>query len=274
MTTPDPAAYWNGEGGKRWADGHAHMDATLAVFGTALLRAAAPQPGERCVDIGCGTGATTLELARRTGAQVVGVDVSQLLVELARTKLTVLSQPEVEFVVADAATFPFEPVHDVVFSRFGVMFFPDPVAAFTNIRRALAPDGRLTFGCWRSIADNAWAAGPLAAARPLLPEVAPPDPHAPGPFAFADDARVRDLLTRAGWRDIGFERFDATMDLGATVAEATAETLRIGPLARAAAELPADVRAAIAGRVADALASFEAGGRVAPPASIWLVTAR
>ena len=266
--TIDQADYWNGEGGKRWADGHARMDETLAVFGDALLARLKTYVGDHCLDVGCGTGTTTIQLFRRTGAATVGMDISKLLVDIARTK----APPGVEFVVGDVATQPFAPQYDVVFSRFGVMFFADPVAAFTNLRSALKPTGRLAFACWRAPAANPWASVPVAAARPLLPPSPPPDPHAPGPFAFADGARVRDILGRAGWHDIAVDAFDATMDLGATVADATAECLRIGPLARSAAGLPDDVRAAVAARVSAALAPF-AGARVAPPASVWIVTA-
>ncbi|HUJ60513.1 MAG TPA: class I SAM-dependent methyltransferase [Kofleriaceae bacterium] len=265
----DMIAYWNGDGGRRWIAAQDRLDRAMAAIGEALLAAAAPRPGERALDVGCGLGTMTLALARSTGTTALGVDVSAPMIELAAGK-----GGDATFVVADAARFAFTPDRDLVFSRFGVMFFADPVAAFVHLRRAFAPGGRLVFACWRAPAENPWAAVPLAAARELLPPQPPPDPIAPGPFAFGDGARVRSILERAGYRDIAIDPHDTTMWLGESPEDAAVHALSVGPLARAAAELPEPTRARIRERVAAAVAPFAGAGGIAPPAAIWLVRAR
>jgi hypothetical protein len=153
------------------------------------------------------------------------------------------------------------------------MFFADPFAAFANIRKALAANGRLAFVCWRSMPENAWAAAPFMAAKHLLPPQEPPDPHAPGPFAFADGARLTDILTRAGFRDIALTKFDGAMNMGDTPAEAANEALSIGPLARAAADLDDATRAKILDVVATAMQKFAGPRGITPAVACWLVSA-
>jgi hypothetical protein len=153
------------------------------------------------------------------------------------------------------------------------MFFADPTAAFANIRKSLKPHGRLAFVCWRNAPENLWASVPIAAARPLLPPQGPVDPLAPGPFAFADDARIRTILAGAGYRGIRIEKLDTVMDMGATVEDAAEQALRVGPLSRAAADLDEKTRADIRKVVRDALAPFATPAGIAPPAACWLVRA-
>jgi SAM-dependent methyltransferase len=181
----------------------------------------------------------------------------------------------VAFVRADAGTHRFAPPpFDGLFSRFGVMFFDDPVAAFANLRGALAPGGRLAFVCWRSLEDNPWASVPFAAARPLLPPQPPVEPHAPGPFAFGDGERLRGILARAGFRDIVVEPRASAMTMGENLDAAADEVLQIGPLARAATELDDATRAQIRERVRAAYAPFATASGVSPPAAVWLVGGR
>ncbi|HEX4860780.1 MAG TPA: methyltransferase domain-containing protein, partial [Rhizomicrobium sp.] len=179
----------------------------------------------------------------------------------------------VNFREADASTRLFHPTHDLLFSRFGVMFFADPIAAFANLHKALSPHGRLAFVCWRDMKENLWASAPIAAARPLLPPQEAMDPFAPGPFAFADDARLRRILVDAGYRDIRIEKLDTTMYMGATMDEAVEQTLRVGPLSRAAAGLDDATLGKIRAVVREALTPFVAEAGIAPPASCWLVGA-
>ena len=264
--------YWNATGAARWVAGRERIDRGLAALGDALIAFAAPQPRERVLDVGCGCGTATLELARRTGAPALGLDISVPMLAAARERVP--PGLAVEFVEGDASVHPLEPRFDLAVSRFGVMFFADPVAAFANLRSALAPGGRLAFMCWRAFEANPWAAAPFEAARPLLPPQPEADPHAPGPFAFADAARVREILARAGWRDIVTTPLDATMWMGDSLDDAVAEALVIGPLARAAVDLAPDVRARIAERVREAYAPFVTPAGVTPPAAAWLVGAR
>ena len=266
--------YWNGKVGARWAALQERIDLQLNNIADALMPFACARPGERVLDIGCGCGTTTLRLgmAVAPNGSVVGVDISAPMLDVARARAQAMNA-DIPFLESDAATHDFQPVFDLVFSRFGVMFFADPVAAFKNIRAALAPKGRLAFVCWRAFAENEWAFVPFNAAKPLLPEQPQADPHAPGPFAFADDARLRKILAAAGFNSIRIEKLDTTCSLGATLDEAVEATLAIGPLARAAGEVDEATRDKIRGVVKAALAPHETAAGVTPAAACWLVGA-
>ncbi len=262
--------YWNGAVGERWAAFQPVLDKALAAISDAALAFAAAKPGERVLDIGCGTGTTTYALAKTVGAggSVTGVDISRPMLAAARARGT-----GVNFREGDASVQLFHPTHDLVFSRFGVMFFDDPVAAFANIRKAVAPHGRLAFVCWRSVQENLWASVPIAAALPLLPPQEPADPLAPGPFAFADSERLKDILSKAGYRNVRTEKLDSTMNMGATVDDAVEQALRVGPLARAASDIDDATRDKVRAAVRDVLAKFATPAGIVPPAACWLVGA-
>ncbi len=266
-------AYWNGPTGDRWAQSVALIERAEAAITGALLERAAPAAGERVLDVGCGCGSTTLALRERVGGggAVTGIDVSAPMLAVARARPGAAG---VRFVEADAAAYPFRPEHDLVCSRFGVMFFADPEPAFANLRRAAAETGRLAFVCWRTVDDNPWVTAPMYAAREYLPAAEPPPPHVPGPFAFVDRDRLHGILERAGWREIAIDRVDHAMDLGDTAEQAAGAALQIGPLARFAAELPDEARGRLRAHLVDALAPFAAPAGVALPASSWLVSAR
>jgi len=262
--------YWNGAVGERWARLQETIDGNLAAITKALMPFAAAKPGERVLDIGCGCGTTTLALSKAVGpgGDVTGVDISAPMLAVARARGT-----DANFLEADASVHLFKPTHNLVFSRFGVMFFADPAAAFANIRKALAPHGRLAFVCWRAVQDNLWASAPFAAARDLLPPQEPAEPLAPGPFAFADDARLKEILSQAGFRNVRIEKLDSTMNMGASAEDAAAQALNIGPLSRAASELDEATREKIRARARDALAKFAGPQGITPPAACWLVGA-
>lgn len=282
MADSSPAApnsaqveYWNAIAGATWARYHDQLDRQIAPLGLEALRALGPAAGERVLDVGCGCGQTTLAIAARVGPHgaVVGVDISAVMLDIARQRARPGSAGNVQFLGADAQIHRFEPgAFDAIYSRFGVMFFADPVAAFANLRRALRPDGRLGFVCWRPLAENPWMSEPLEAARPLLPPLPPPDPLAPGPFAFASDARVRAILGGAGFREVEIRAFDMLIgngDLAATLEL----TLRVGPLGAALRDNPS-YKDRLADTVRATLARFETPRGVLMPASVWIVTAR
>ncbi|MGE0422645.1 MAG: class I SAM-dependent methyltransferase, partial [Reyranellaceae bacterium] len=176
-------ANWNGQSGGRWLAHQARLDARLAVFGQAAIEAAAPAAGERVLDVGCGAGASSLALAARVGAggHVLGVDISEPLI--ARARALAPRDTTALFRVADASSAELpEAAFDILFSRFGVMFFGDPTGAFAHMRRALQPGGRVAFVCWRGAAENDWVRLPMGAIKGIVPPTAPPDPEAPGPF--------------------------------------------------------------------------------------------
>jgi SAM-dependent methyltransferase len=269
----DQIKFWNEKAGQNWTILQARMDANMAAIGDAVLAFAQAKPGMAVLDVGCGTGATSMALAE-AGAKVTGLDISKPMLGLARERAAKAGLP-ISFVEADAAAYPFAPEYDLIFSRFGVMFFDTPVAAFANLRKALKPDGRIAFVCWRTPQENPWASAPMMAAKPLLPEQPPPDPLAPGPFAFADRERIEDILAQGGFSDIHIEKLDSVMTLGTDLELVASQMLQIGPLSRAAADADDTARAAIVQAVQGAMAGFvRADGEIAPPAACWLVAAK
>jgi SAM-dependent methyltransferase len=266
--------YWNGPTGQKWAALQERIDHQLGAITDAVFDFADPQSGERALDVGCGCGTTTLRLALALAPEgrASGIDISVPMLNVARARAAA-QNADVTFLAADASAHAFQPVFDLVFSRFGVMFFAEPRSAFANLRNAMAPKSQLVFVCWRALKDNAWAFVPMAAAKYLLPPQEPVDPVAPGPFAFADVNRVRTILLDAGYRDIEIDKFDGYVNLGETIVDAATQSLAVGPLSRAAADLHADVRAKIAESVAKALAPFESPIGVTPPAACWFVRA-
>src|SRR6185503_19156606 len=205
--------FWNESAGPRWVAVHDRIARQLWPIGLEALDRAAIAPGSRVLDVGCGCGETTIEIARRVGPSgaVTGVDVSAVMLERAREDARA---PNITYLLADAQTEALpEGAFDLLFSRFGVMFFSDPEAAFQNLRRALRRGARFTFLCWRALSENPWMTVPAAAVARLvaMPEV---EPEAPGPFAFADADRVRGILTRAGFTGVSFERLDRMIQVG------------------------------------------------------------
>jgi SAM-dependent methyltransferase len=193
--------YWNSAAGRRWVERQQSQDVVLGPILQATLERARLRQGERVVDIGCGTGASSIALAERVGpsGQVLGVDVSAPM--LARAAERLPPGAPVNFVRADATTYRFESAEfDLLFSRFGVMFFAEPARAFTNLRTALKPSGRLAFACWRKFDENPWLQVPLRAALEHVPPPPRPGPEDPGPFAFASEQRVHGILSDAGFQ--------------------------------------------------------------------------
>ncbi|HNN94353.1 MAG TPA: class I SAM-dependent methyltransferase [Pseudomonadota bacterium] len=266
MSNQDQIAYWSGPVGDTWVAMGERLDKQLDPLGQVTLRALAPKPGERLADIGCGAGQTTSQLAA-TGAQVMGVDVSAPLLAAARQRF-----PGLSFVEADAAIYDFGEL-DAIFSRFGVMFFSDPVAAFTHFHRCLRPGGRIAFMCWRAVEKNPLMLAPIAAAVAAgIPAPPPGDPYAPGPFAFADGERLTSILTRAGFSDIQLTPHDESVG-GNDLDAALDLALQIGPLGRLLRESPQHREAALSA-VRATLATYLQNGVVMMPSATWVVTAR
>lgn len=272
MSQQEQIDYWNGQAGEKWVANALQLDAMLRPFAIEVLNAANISKTEAVLDIGCGGGALSL-LAAQSAARVCGVDVSAPLITLARERAAGLNN--VTFHCTDAAEFKPDELYDVALSRFGVMFFHDPVAAFSNIRKIMNPRGLLTFACWQSPLKNDWARAPLEVALPFLtspPKT--PEPHAPGPFAFADRSYLNQVLTEAGWQNVMLTDWSGKMALpGTTVDEAADFMLKMGPLSRLIAEQELDyeaVKSALATKLQD---HIDANGVVHMGASAWIVTA-
>jgi SAM-dependent methyltransferase len=256
-----------------WAEVREPLERQLAPLGRRALAALAPRPGERILDIGCGGGETTRDLAKAVAPDgaVVGIDLSAAVLAFARRAAK--DYACVRFVQADAEAYPFEPASfDAAFSRFGVMFFADPVAAFINIRRSLRPDGRLAFVCWRALEENQLDALPLTAASAHLPPLPAHDPEAPGPFAFADASRLRRILQTAGFDEIEIIAHDEQVGSGNLDTMLTVCS-RVGALGKILRENP-ELRAAVLPAVRSALAAYDGPDGVSLNAATWVVTAQ
>ncbi len=268
--------YWNEQGGPRWVKLQEALDQQLASFGRVVMDRLEIASGERVLDIGCGCGETSLELGRRVGAKgsVLGIDISTVMLERARARGAGVAN--VEFLVADAQTHAFAPASfAALFSRFGVMFFKDPRAAFTNLARALAPGGRLGFHCWKSLPENPWMTVPLFAALQHVPPPTPPPPDAPGPFAFADADRVRGILADAGLDAIEFESRGDPIGVGSgSLDDATDFALQMGPASIAIREATPETIAKVRASVREALGPYMTSDGVRLDTSSWVVTAR
>ena len=268
------AAYWNGEVGQRWARHQARLDRVFGPLTEALIARAGLAPGQAVLDIGCGAGETSLIAARavKESCQVLGADLSRPLLDVARARAA--NGAPVAFLEADAETHDFGAgAYDRILSRFGSMFFADSRAAFANLRRALAPEGRMTLLCWQAMAANPWVTVPRAAVLPLVPEPPPPPPDAPGPFRFADPDALARLLERAGFRAVTCEGVTRLVTLGASPGEAAATATELGPVSHLLREAAPDLRERALAAVTEALDPYLDGGSVRLDAACWLVSA-
>lgn len=266
--------FWNGAASQGWVAGQESLDRSLSAVTDVLIEKAAIQPGERVLDIGCGTGQTSLIAAEKTGPDgaVLGADISAPMLERARDRAAAEGLGNVAFRVADAQTDALLDQTDVVISRFGVMFFEDPAAAFANIRNYMAPQGRLCFACWQSPKVNGWVRLPVSIARKYVEPEGPRDPHAPGPFAFADDQRVGSILEQAGWKDVAISPVGFGMPFGQSVDEASRLLMERGPVKAMTADLPEETVEKIRAEIAASLEPNESG--IALDAAIWIVQAQ
>ena len=274
QTNADQLAFWNGVGGHTWVDRQAHTDITLQAVSDALLAHAAPKPGERVLDVGCGCGASTLDFARAVGPSgaVEALDISEPMLAEAQNRARAAGISNVDWRQGDAATTTLAG-YDVLTSMFGLMFFGDPVAAFTHMRGAANRGARMSFVCWRSLAENPWMQVPMGAVALHLPPRPPGDPNAPGMFAFADPKRVSQLLTDAGWAQPEFEKLDCSLDVaaGRGLDEAVAQSTKIGAVNSWLRNQPSEIVTAAIESLRDAFAPHASGPHVRLPGAAWLV---
>ena len=271
--------FWNSAVARPWAEMHEPIDRLFVDLTQTVLELSAPQPGERVIDIGCGSGTTVLDLARRVGptGYVLGADISQPSVEKARARIAAAGLSQAEVSLCDVSTHVFAPDNfDLAFSRFGVMFFTDPVATFINLRRGMKRDGRLTFAVFRTPQENPWGTGPVAAVRHLLPPIKPPEPEEPGQFSWADPARVRRILEGAGFKDVSLARHDPAMRLAGPgeAAQAADFAMTIGPVARAMSSGSVAEPAAVRSGLEAFFERHDSPQGIVLPGALWIVRAR
>jgi SAM-dependent methyltransferase len=268
---------WNGPTGETWVRKQAQLDAMLDPMTAPTIAALGDITGRKIVDIGCGAGTTTFGLEQVVGPDgaAFGVDISAPLITYAQERARQMKS-NARFAVADAGADALEGApHDALFSRFGVMFFEEPVAALSHMRSMLRPSGAMAFVCWRGIEENRWNALPGDAILPLLPHKPPaPDPNAPGPVAFANPQRTRGLLVRAGWKDVMIEPWDGEIIIAPTVDDAADFGVNMSSATRLIASANIDRGEAVR-LITEKLAPLvSADGSVRAQAACWIVTAR
>jgi len=275
----EQAEFWSSDSGEKWVRNARVLDAAMAPALERVLEAASLQAGERVLDIGCGTGASTLAAAGQVGpgGRVTGADISPVMLEAARRRADEAGCDTVDFLVADAQTHGFEPgAFDAIISRFGVMFFADPVAAFANMAQALRPGGRMHVICWSGMARNPWFSLPRQAAVDRLGEVAAGDPRAPGPTAFAELDYVRGILESAGLKAVTAEEVEVDLTPMGTVHEVAKFAVHLGPAARVLMEKggTAEDKAAMVDALAGEFQAYATPEGVRVPAVLTLYGAR
>lgn len=273
-TLPFAEEYWREEGGHKWVEYIDATESSLEAFNELLLDHAQVKKGEFVLDVGCGGGVNTMEIANRVGpdGNVKGVDISPAILNIARSRG--LNLANLEFMEGDAAAIELpEEYFDLVFSRFGVMFFSDPVSAFENLRKSIKPSGRMVFLCWRSLEENPWMGVPTQAVFSIIPPRTPaPAPDAPGPFSLAESDRIRGILKGAGLNVHTVKTVDVTMKLG-TLAETVDYFMKMGPGAAALVDAGDHQKVAAADAVRDSIRQFEVNGLITPPGAAWIVVA-
>jgi SAM-dependent methyltransferase len=264
-------ALWNGPSGRAWIDGQEFLDRMFLPFEELLAREVSALKARHVLDVGCGTGATTLAVARAGAQRALGVDISAPMIEVAQGR-AVQEKSRAEFIAADAQTHNFGgEKFDLFISRFGVMFFGDPVTAFANMRGAAQPGAAMRFIVFRSVAENPFMTTAERAAAPLLPDIPARRPDGPGQFAFADSKRVTHMLEAGGWSGIDIR----PIDVRCSFAEEHLDRYltRLGPLGQALQKVDEARRIRILPTVRAAFAPFIEQGEVRFNAACWMIGA-
>jgi SAM-dependent methyltransferase len=271
----DQRTFWKGQGGRTWVARQEHTDITLAPVSEALLALAAARSGERVLDVGCGCGASTLDIARAVGrsGRVTALDISGPMLAEGQRRAEGAGIANVDWQEADPATAALGG-YDLLVSNFGVMFFGDPVAAFAHMRSAARLGARMVFVCWRPVAENPWMKVPIDAVSAHLPPRPKAVPHAPGMFAFADPERVAEVLTSAGWAPPRIDSLDLDLDIaaGRGLEEAVVQSTQIGAVNSWLRGQPAEVVTAAIASIREAFTAHLDGASVRLPGAMWLVS--
>ncbi|MEX0309433.1 MAG: class I SAM-dependent methyltransferase [Tateyamaria sp.] len=276
MTNADQEEFWTDAAGPKWVAQQEEMDALLAPVLDLVMDRSPIQPGDRVLDIGCGTGVSVAAAAAATGpdGSVTGLDISETMLDLARHRMA--GEANVTFLKADAQTYAFPSAFDVMISRFGVMFFEDTVAAFRNLTAALAPGGTMTFAAWGPAPQNPYFMAPARAASRVLGPMPKTDRTLPGPFAFEDSTRILGMMAAAGVPKARVETVQVALTPPGSVNDTAALMMQIGPADAAVRHHDADATAMaeVQSAVADAISEFETSAGLRIPACIHIYTAR
>jgi ubiquinone/menaquinone biosynthesis C-methylase UbiE len=274
INNEEQTALWNGVVATAWIEVQPLLDTVLQPFEDLLVQAVAAKSAYSVLDVGCGTGATSLAVARMLGGngRCSGVDISEPMIAVARARAA-RDGSEATFICADAQTCPFESASfNMIISRFGVMFFADPVSAFANLRRAATDNAELCFLAWRTPGENPFMTTAERAAAPLLPKIPPREPDAPGQFAFADSGRVARILEEAGWAEVDIQPVDGPCAFPEK--ELVRYFTQLGPLGRVLHEADEQTRIRIIATVRAAFDPYVHADEVRFNVACWRVTAR
>ncbi|MGT2456378.1 class I SAM-dependent methyltransferase [Cupriavidus basilensis] len=274
QTDNEQMALWNGRAGRAWVESQALLDQMFKPFENLLAEVARAGSWRRVLDVGCGTGGTTLAVARQLGAKghCTGIDISEPMIAAARARAR-QEDTTASFIRADAQTHAFAPASfDMIISRLGVMFFDNPVLAFANLRRAASDDAGLRCLAWRSAAENPFMTTAERAAAPLLPNLPARQPGAPGQFAFADRHRVASILEESGWAAIDIQPIDVECTLPENAL--TGYLTRLGPVGLVLEDADERTRAQVIDTVRAAFDPYVHGEEVRYTAACWMVSAR
>lgn len=278
LTNKDMSEFWNGGGGLNWMRFQSRLEKSLKLFGQQAISAAKIKDKEKILDVGCGWGDTSFDLAQCIGSNghVRGLDISDFILEQARSRRDWLGVDNIEFECLDVESCNFEPeVYDVVFSRFGVMFFNDPVAAFKNIKAALKPNGRLVFVCWQSVKANQWVNLPYEISTNHVPVTQEPNPEAPGGFSFGNADRVKQILNDAEFNNIIVKPYKTKFNVGDTLEEALTLLSNLGPASSiiTAPDIDDEIKQLIVDDLCKALITHKTSQGIELDAATWIVTA-
>ena len=275
--------YWNGSAGKKWASLADNQDTLLGKLGEAAMDAGSLSNAQSVLDIGCGSGGSTFEISRRigSGGAVWGVDISKPMLDIAITRLTNHDIGNVKFSEADVTTFAFtDHFFDVAFSRFGVMFFEDPVASFVNIANSLKPNGKLSFCCWRSLSKNEWFELPLNVGLKYCDQPNQDDTmdaaglsYSPGPMAFKDQDRINSILLASGFTEVSIHDHESKLVVGPTPKIAASNLTDVGPLSRLMQNYDNHIKMLVQTELEKQLMEHVTSRGVELNSNIWIVTA-
>ena len=269
---------WAGEMGEKWNAHHARFEGMIAPLGQALIEAAKFQPGEKVIDVGCGAGVTSLEIAKRVGptGSVTGLDISPVLMRTATERAKKAGLANARFITGDASKADIDDTgFDCLFSRFGIMFFPDPYGAFKHMHGFVKSGGRAVFSCWGPQTENPWVMEIMGLVKRYV-ELPPPVPRAPGPFAFGDQDYLRDILAKAGFKDVTMTAWRGEQGIGGpgtnakSAAQFLTETMFVGDALK---EVPEETRQKALAELETLLATHETPDGVRMQGMAWIVSA-